>query len=219
MDTEDISKDKYEGIVKPLLLKVFNNSIFTFGKDIVYPFSDSIQAFLFIERYANEELDSQAFWNVIRDEILNLGDTFVYRVDTMSEFCYSRKLKKDKDCELEHGSCVAIVSHNGAWGYSGQFDGNSFLGGSYSFIKNIRESIPEIDEEFYNFLADGKNSYSGSDISWILTLLNFLTGWKAMNYGSDNDWLTKILIRIYGEERANELFEELKKMGIYFSTF
>jgi hypothetical protein len=218
MDTEDISKDQYKDVVKPLLLKVFNDSIISFAEDIPYPFSDSIESFLFLEIYANEQFHTQVFWNILRDEILKLGDTFVYQVNTLEEFFSIKTLEPDKDCKLQHQSCQAIFSSSGTWGLSGQFDGNSFLGGSYSFIKSIRESIPEIDGEFYNYLAEWKNTHYGTDISWLAELSNFLTTWNAMDYGSDNDWLTKILIRIYGEERAKELLEEAKDIGIYFSN-
>jgi hypothetical protein len=215
---EVTSEEDYLKNVKPHLSKVFNDSIFLFAEDIPYPFSDSIEAFLFILRYANEELHSQRFWNVIKDEILKLGDNSVYQFDTVSETYCSSKLEENEDCQFQHEAFQAIFSSSATWGLSGQHDGKSFLGGPYSFIKNIRESIPEIDEEFYNFLADWENNHCGSDISWLSELSDFLTAWKAMNYGSDNDWLTKILIRIYGEERAKELLEEAKDIGIYFSN-
>jgi len=194
MDATEV--EEYQKIVKPLLSKVFNDSIFSIAESINYPLNDSIEASIFLYSHGDESYDMQAFWNILRDSILKLGDTFIYIVFTSEESWRTLTLEQNKDFELGHFVCQAIFSASGTWGLSQHFDGLAFLGGSQSFINNISKSFFQMDQQFFNFLTD----------------------WKKWGYVFDDTWLPEVLLKIYGEERSKELLKESEEMGVYYKS-
>jgi hypothetical protein len=193
---EPISEENYLNNIKPLLLKVFNDSIFYFSENVIYPFSDSIEASAFLYTYGNDEpFNTQVFWNFLRDAILKLGDDFIYEVRTPEEYCNITRLQYGKDCKMSHSVYRAIISSSGVWGVYESIQGIAFLGGSQSFVNCIRQSFPEMDRQFIDFLTD----------------------WKNMEYWTDNSWLPELLLQIYGEEKTKELLEEAQEMGVYYN--
>jgi len=187
---EQISNERYLSNVKPILMKVFNDSIFYFSENVIYPFCDSIEVSMFLYSHGDKSYDTQAFWNILRDVILELGDTFVYTVCTLDENSDITIIKPNDDCQIGHSSYHAIFSPSGTWGLL-----SYFLGGSQSFINSIRQRFPIIDEQFSDFLIN----------------------WKDKDYGTDDSWLPELLLRIYGKEKAKELLEEAREMCVYFN--
>ncbi|ELS31457.1 MULTISPECIES: hypothetical protein [Pseudanabaena] len=193
---EPMLQEDYLKNVYPVLMKVFNDSIFQPSGQIVYPFSSSLEASLFLCAQCKNPFDTQVFWNTLRNAALNLGDTFIYEVDTLEQYCHIISLEQQGDCTLTHSSWQVKLSPSGAWGLHENMEGFSFLGGSQSFINSIRQACPEIDDQFFEFL----------------------TAWKSLDYATDDNWLPEILLRIFGDERAKELLEEARKMDVYVSS-
>jgi hypothetical protein len=189
---EPISEEEYQKTVYPILMKIFNESIFHITENILYPFTKKIEASAFLYTY---DVNYQVFGNVLRDEILKLGDNYIYDIFVLDESCSTTKLQYGEDCEMGDSGYTATFSASGTWGLYQYMEGIAFLGGSQSFINAIRQSFPEMDRQFSNFLEC----------------------WKDMNYYADNSWLPELLLQIYGEEKAKELLEEAQEMGVYYN--
>jgi hypothetical protein len=193
---ESIPEERYLKDIKPLLLKVFNDSIFHFSGNISFPFCASFNEHKFLFAHSENTYNTKKFWNALRDAVLKQGDICVYEVDSMSEVCHIIKLKTEEDYFATSSSNRAYFSPSCDWGMYEDMDGFAFLGGSQSFIDSIRQACPQIDAQFSEFLRE----------------------WKSMNYATDNRWLPELLLRLFGEKRAKELLEEAEKMDVYCNS-
>lgn len=83
----------------------------------------------------------------------------------------------------------AFYSATGKWGFMRSHGRFGVLGGSLEFIEAVRQIIPDLDRQVYDFLENYQLSKS---VGMRLTL----------------DWLPELLNHIYGQETAEMLLRE-----------
>jgi hypothetical protein len=206
---ELISVEEYQKNVEPALMKVFKDCIFPCTGATSCPFQDSIKsrAFLFAAS-DNAFYENPIFWNALSSAIIKSGDTEVFEIDTLDDFYRKYSLSSEKSLPEMYSPYRVICSLQGNWGLLFDIDGLSLLGGSTSFINNIRKSFPEIDQQIYYYFK-----YVKQEIEW----------YKKNNFYLDNlvswipDWLPDTLIHIYGEKKAQELLNEARKIDLHFN--
>jgi hypothetical protein len=208
---ELISVEEYQKNIQPALMKVFKDCIFPGGGSISLPFQDSIEGRAFLFGHADKPFhENLIFWDTLSSAIIENGDTEIFCVDNFHLYACKYNLLSEKLLPDLYSANEVICSLQGNWGLLFDFDGLSLLGGSIDFINKIRKSFPEIDQQINYFFE-----YEKKEIEWAI---------ENKLYTNDPIscipfWLTDTLIHIYGEERAKELLEDARKMGIYFSTF
>ncbi len=176
------------------LMKVFKDCIFPICGATSCPFQDAIEARAFLfDDGDGSYLDNPIFWNALSSAILENGDTEIFIIDTVAGFYTKYTLDSDKPLPDLSGSDRAICSLQGNWGILFDIEGIGLIGGSTSFIENIRKDFPEIDDQFSNLL----------------------TTWKSSGFTTDNEWLPDTLIHVFGETKGKELLEEARKMDVY----
>jgi hypothetical protein len=176
------------------LMKVFKGCIFPIGGATSCPFQDAIEARAFLFHYADNFYSyNPMFWNALSSAVLEIGDREIFEIDTTDGFYAKYTLDSDKPLPDLRGSGRAICSLQGNWGILFDIEGIGLIGGSTSFINNIRKNFPEIDDQFSNLL----------------------TAWKSSGFTTDNEWLPDTLIHIFGETKGKELLEEARKMDVY----
>ncbi|ELS32439.1 MULTISPECIES: hypothetical protein [Pseudanabaena] len=197
-----ISVEEYLKHIKPALMKVFKDCIFPCCGGSEFPFQDTIESRLFIFAHTqNSYTDNPMFWDTLFRAILDLGDTEIFEIDTVQEWCFKYTLGSDQPLPDFDHSYRAICSLQGNWGILFDIDGIGLIGGPTSFIDNIRKGYPEIDQCVYYLFYD----------MWCPPIYPVDSGEPV---GKGMDWVPKTIIHIYGEKRGKEILEDARKMNI-----
>lgn len=196
---ESISVKKYLENGEPssmiALMKVFKDSIFPMGGATNCPFQNAIEARSLLFAHGSRPFwDNPIFWDSLSSAILEIGDTEIFAINALVGYYSKYVLSSDNPLPNLYSTYIAISSLRGTWGILFDMDGIGVIGGSTTFIDNIRKYFPEIDAQFANLLID----------------------WRNNDYVADNEWLPNTLEHIYGEVKGKELLEEARKMNVYF---
>ena len=79
----------------------------------------------------------------------------------------------------------AVYSPEGKWGIMVSHENHALLGGTASFVDNVRRLVPNLDNQVFDFLA-----------AWEQNKIEF---------GSNTDWLPTLVKHVYGEEAGETI--------------
>lgn len=85
----------------------------------------------------------------------------------------------------------AVYSPEGKWGIMVSHENHALLGGTASFVDNVRSLVPNIDDQVFDFLAAWEQN--------------------KLQLGSSTDWLPNLVKHVYGTKAGEQILADFSK--------
>jgi hypothetical protein len=85
----------------------------------------------------------------------------------------------------------AVYSPEGKWGIMVSHENHALLGGTASFVDNVRNLVPNLDNQVFDFLAAWEHN--------------------KLEFGSSTDWLPTLVKHVYGEEAGETVLAHFNR--------